>query len=388
MFPTIFIHRTAAMALAAVFMVSSVANAQTDCNKLAETLRDERDVRFDYKEAREVYNLVCRNNENISTETSGSSISGSYKLFSADARRNKSSVEEYRSAFCHISEDQLMRIISWNVQERSTSSATLTLLSQCLSRELGINLTLASYEDDTRVVIGLQDAHVDERSLNRIIAPKFECRHGADTVDRTGRNGEKVILTDQAIAIDCERQGKPRDINGVAYTHYPTASLTLDLSTGVYTLELPARDLSPVVYEFTDLQERVGELEVRNTALSAENGNLSNAVRGYMNRRWCEVTRQRKRNRVYTNNEMHPIEIAVTTDSENRRRNFCEVRVYVTNPDDEELYIVRNADGADNSAKICSATVTIPPGRSYRVETEGHHWAKILRWTELRGSCP
>ena len=383
MSPMILINRPVTAALAIVFMLAPVAGAQTDCNDLAQTLRSERDVRFDYDEARYVYDLVCSEEERATSRTSQSSLSAGYSSFvetySASARGGRSSAEEYRSAFCDIDRSQVVRQISREIRERSTSPATLRLLSQCLSKELGINLTLESYEKDTRVIIGLRDVHEDERFLNAIIAPRFKCSHRDETIGKTGRNGERVPLTSDAFAIDCQRQGESRTINGTAYAHYPTASLTLDLSTGVRTLELPERDLGPVTYEFTNLQRRVGELEVQNVALDKE-------LSGYMNRQWCDVTTQREEDKKYDNDGEYPIEVAITTSAAGNY-NFCDVRVYVTNFDGEK-YVVRNTNNNSSKAKICSATATIPPSQSYKVNADGYRRGRVVRWAELRDSCP
>ena len=274
MFPAIFIHRTAAMALAAVFMAAPVANAKTDCYQLALALRDERDVRLDSGEARDVYDFVCHSEERASSRSSSTSISGSFDMFGFNARGRRNSAEEYREAFCGIGREQTVRMISREIRERATSPEALKAVTECIRKQAGLNLLeISTHKDDTQVVIKLKDEEADERTeagkrtLQGINSKEFECTANAEPIDEKGRKGKPVILTSNMLTVVCERQGKSKEINNATYTYYPIASLILSLSEDAYTLELPERDVGPVVYEFTDLQKRVGALETESSVL-------------------------------------------------------------------------------------------------------------------------
>ena len=105
----------------------------------------------------------------------------------------------------------------------------------------------------------------------------------------------------------------------------------------------------------------------------------------YLQRQWCDVSGQRQPGETYTNNRSLPIELAVATEQGGTgdQTNRCNLEIFI-----DDLRVVAMRDNFHQLKKLCSATVTVPAGATYRVASMGYETEVIVSaWSELTDDC-
>ena len=190
-------------------------------------------------------------------------VNASYNLFSAGAKNNSASIDEYREKHCSLSEDDVAALVTENFRERSVNPAVVAAWSACRGQT---GIRLAPELDENQKVASFSITYDARRlpavpTLRGINAPQFSCQN-AGSGEEIGVGGGAIELSPtEAVVVRCDRDYDTEEINGRPVTVYRDASLILDLSTGGHRIDFAERREGPAVQEFAALQERVGRLD-------------------------------------------------------------------------------------------------------------------------------
>lgn len=366
------------------------ANAQNQdrCGQFTDVLKvgfDEREIATTVNEARDLYRWACIEEYRSEGDTSSVSLNARYKIFSAGAKRNSSSFEEYQSKNCQLSEDTVANYVASSMRERTVNQGVLDAWTSCVTSETEVTIIPGVFLDQTRVNFSLKKSTREDVFLNGISSINFKCSASGDReVTATGIDGDQVpIARDEALNITCRRVPVQQEIGGVPIDVYPSDVLSLDLTTGFHNLEFVERRIGSAASEFTELQARIGALDAELSQLVDNHRKTQDRLEALLERRWYNVTEVRKEDQCYLNKSGYPLEIAVSTSASNNRirrnYNFCRLDIFV---DGER--ILGQIDNNEDFAKYCAATATVPPGARYRIDADGYRQGEIVMWWELR----
>ena len=368
--------------------VAQEAAAQDDCAEVIRMSRHTASVVQTQDHFEEHAQNFCDAYRSNQSSSRSRSYQASYELLAGSMSGSRTSESQVASQYCSANRRESRRQDAYEQYLNTVSPGAFSAYATCKKfSSTGTQIALSAVHKTEMFVTLRNSLDTGEARIKYSGTRGIDCRRDASDANEQSQD-PWVLKPRSAAVVKCNRPSPTQADSVIVYTSTsPNTPLTFPWSA--YNTEgKPVDSLRDLQRDVRNVNTELGALEEKNDALQSENSKLSNAVQGYMNRQWCDVTGQRGRDAVYKNDEKHPIEIAVTTNSRSSKRNFCDVHVYVTNPDGEEVHIVRNMDANGNSDKLCSATVTVPPGQSYKVKTKGLHWAKVIRWTELRGSCP
>ena len=246
------------------------ANAQADrCGTLAEVLKfgvDETDVASTQREARRLYQFACDEQSRVRQRNNSTSINASYALFSAGAKNNSSSIDDYRDKHCSLSENDVASFATDSFRQRSVNPEAVDAWSACIGNQTGI--LLDPRLDPNQKVASFSITYDARRfaavpTLRGISSETFACQT-AGKGDPIGVGGEPLAISPtEALVIRCDRDSDTSAIEGRPVTVYREDSMILDLSTGGHRIDFAERREGPVVEEFAQLQDRVRSLETR-----------------------------------------------------------------------------------------------------------------------------
>ena len=249
-------------------IATASANAQADrCGTLAEVLKfgvDETDVASTQREARRLYQFACDEQSSVSQRNGSTSINASYSLFSAGAKNNSSSIDDYREKHCSLSEDDVASFATDSFRQRSVNPEAVDAWSACIGNQTGI--LLDPRLDPNQKVASFSITYDARRfaavpTLRGISSKTFACQT-AGTGDPIGVGGEPLAISPtEALVIRCDRDSDTSAIEGRPVTVYREDSMILDLSTGGHRIDFAERREGPVAEEFAQLQDRVRSLE-------------------------------------------------------------------------------------------------------------------------------
>ena len=244
----------------------ATAQGTERCGSLPEVLqlgKDETIITATVNEARDLYRWACVEQSGSSGGSSSSSLKLLYDDFSAGAKRESTSFEDFQRKNCHLSSETVANYVSTSLRKRTISSAVLDAWASCRERESGISLGPNVREDQTLVTF---DITYDDKKLasapilRGISSETFECKTAGDG-KKIGVGGDPLkISTREALVIECHRHSSPITINDRAAISYRRDSLLLDLSTGSYRIDFTKRREGPAVEEFAELQGLVRQL--------------------------------------------------------------------------------------------------------------------------------
>ena len=251
-------------------IATASANAQADrCGTLAEVLKfgvDETDVASTQREARRLYQFACDEQSRVRQRNSSTSINASYALFSAGAKNNSSSIDDYREKHCSLSENDVASFATDSFRQRSVNPEAVDAWSACIGNQTGI--LLDPRLDPNQKVASFSITYDARRfaavpTLRGISSETFACQT-AGKGDPIGVGGEPLAISPtEALVIRCDRDSDTSAIEGRPVTVYREDSMILDLSTGGHRIDFAERREGPVAEEFAQLQDRVRSLETR-----------------------------------------------------------------------------------------------------------------------------
>ena len=272
----------AVLPLSLCMATSAGAQAANSCGNLVDVLRfgaDETQANSTRDEARRLYRFACDEQSRSSQRNTSTSIGASYSLFSASARNNSGSIDEYREQHCSLSEDDVASLLTENFRQRSVNPAVVAAWSACISSQTGI--LLDPRLDPNQKVASFSITYDVRRvptvpTLRGVSSRTFACE--------TAGEGEPIVVggdpieisPTEALVIRCDRNSETGHIDGRPVTVYREDSLILDLSTGGHRIDFAARREGPAVDEFSELQAAVRSLE---TQLEAERQFVTDALK-------------------------------------------------------------------------------------------------------------
>ena len=244
---------------------SALTGAQPNrCGEVLKVGIDEVDIASVVSEARDLYHLACQELGRRTGETSDLDLGVLFDGFDAGAKRNSSTLEEYRDRNCVLSENTVANYVSNNLRQRTINPAALDAWRVCVQ---GVNIVPHVFLKQTQVNFTVTRTSEREVTLRGIRSRHFSCiAYGDREITASGMNGEEMVLPrDVAVNIDCHRRSEPGEMGGRLVDVYSSDVLTLDLSTGAHNMEFVERHLGSAADEFAQLQEQVdtlrGELE-------------------------------------------------------------------------------------------------------------------------------
>ena len=113
---------------------------------------------------------------------------------------------------------------------------------------------------------------------------------------------------------------------------------------------------------------------------------IAEGVQRKLTRKWCQYgTDQRRLGQLYENGTGAPLELAVHTSAAAPNDGSCGLSVHVN----RKRVVYQQDLSSERTASVCSATVTIPIGATYTVDSQSTAEAAMasLGWLELRPRC-
>ena len=339
----------------------------------------------------------CHEYNRTTNNTSSRSHGINYKFLSASMGKKNASYDDLAIRFCSADNTAEARseVFDKYIEMIAPEAYESYNLCKHYSQDNGPRVIPFVWQDKKGINFSLMHDSQQPAVFQGIVSSIFECSTREGEIDLLGIKGQERQLSKNALNIVCNRKGvqciagkdsdprctKKFPMGTQSYTHYSGGNLALNLSSAQFNIPFKAFDGGAVIVEFERLQDRVENLETRNDELTAENKKLSDLIDGYVYRRWCDFTKQRKENQNYTNDEGYPVEVAVSTGIKGNT-NFCSVRIYVNGN-----LAIENHNNNDKWSKHCSASITVPPRATYRVSADAYKNGHIVRWFELVRSC-
>lgn len=272
---SVLLGRISALALVSIVLFLPTANAQDRCGTLADVLRfgvDETEVDSLRDKARRLHRFACDEQSRSRERRDSGAVNASYSLFSADARNNSSSLDEYRKRHCSLTEDDVATIVSDSFRLRSVNPAVVNAWSACISNQTGV--LLDPRLDQNQKVASFSITYDARRvprapALRGISSRTFTCQTaGGGRAIGVGGEPLEISPTD-ALVVRCDRGSEPGELDGRQVAVYREDSLILDLTTGGHRIDFVERKERPAVEEFAELQAQVRNLNAALAALMA-----------------------------------------------------------------------------------------------------------------------
>ena len=265
--------------VALMLLVPDVVDAQTNsCNALLQHgIFDVSEILNAETEQRRVYNYVCDKERRKALNISATEAQAAYKVFSAGARRGKTTLEEYEAEVCSESESDLFKMTEYTRKARMINRNALAAWTSCIQAGANGILIDPDVSPSGKIVnFSLKNARGGQHSLTSIASDIFECNLGNERVDRGGLNGAPIPLRYENarginVAINCNRMsGEPLRTDGVLETRYPSGGLTLNLTTETFTIWFAELIEGRAQRRLTALEQIISTLVPRDAVVAFE----------------------------------------------------------------------------------------------------------------------
>lgn len=258
-----------AAACTAVLFATSL-NAQDSCGSLPEVLQvgfNETQIESTRNDARKLHEWACREENRHETTRDSDSVAAAYfEVFSADARDNSETLQDFQSRFCGSDASTAASRVERNFRQKHVDPNVVAAWSRCRANSTGNRLNPQLDSEQTKASFSITyDARIVPKPpiLRGISSATFECRK-TGSGDQVGIGGTPIELSPtDVLNIECDRKPRLADFGGREIKVYDRDSLILDFTNGQHRIDFSERREGPAIREFNELQERTSRLEER-----------------------------------------------------------------------------------------------------------------------------
>ena len=351
------------------------AAAQDDCAEVIRMSRHTASVVQTQDHFEEHATNFCDAYRSSQSSSRSRTYQASYKLLAGSMSGSRTSESQVASKYCSANKRESRRQDAYKQYLNTVSPGAFSAYATCKQfSSTGTQIALSAVHEREMFVNLTNSLDTGEARINYRGTQGIDCLW--DASDDNEQSQEWVLEPRSAAVVKCNRTSPTQKDSVIVYTSTsPKTPLTFPWSA--YNEE------GHPVDSLRDLQQQLATLGRDVTNLSDENENLSNAVQGYMNRQWCDVTTRRHSGQDYRNEYGYPIEVAVSDhEGPTTQNSFCVAEILV-----DDRIVSKDADTQNGWGKWCFVSATVPPGSSYKIQgyTEQRtpsHWSELMTETD------